>query len=56
MAKVIYKADDSRRGFISGMLAPVNAKHEHRFGVRETVLVMALVAGVLALMRFLLAR
>jgi hypothetical protein len=56
VAKVIYKADESRRGFISAMLAPVNAKHEHRFGVRETLLVMALVIGVLALMRFLLAR
>ncbi len=38
------------------MLAPVNEKHEPRFGVRETLLLMALVLGVLALMRLLLVR
>ena len=56
VAKVIYKADGSRRGFIGAMLAPVNCRHEPRFGVRETLLVMTLVAGILALMRLLLAR
>ena len=56
MPKVIYKADETRRGFISAMLAPVNCKREPRFGVRETLLVMALILGILALMRLLLAR
>ena len=56
MAKVVYKADGSRRGFISAMLAPVNCRQEPRFGVRETLLVMALIFGIVALMRLLLAR
>ena len=56
MAKVIFKADGSRRGFISAMLAPVNCRQEPRFGVREMLLVVTLVAGILGLMRLLLAR
>ena len=55
VAKVIYKADGTRRGFISSMLAPVNCRREPRFGVRETLAVMVLVFGTVALMRFLLA-
>jgi hypothetical protein len=37
------------------MLAPVNCRQEPRFGVRETLVVLALVFGTVALMRFLLA-
>jgi hypothetical protein len=55
VAKVIYRADKTKRGFISSMLAPVNCRQEPRFGVRETLMVMALVGGTVALMRFLLA-
>ena len=37
--KVIYRADGTKRGFISSMLAPVNCRQEPRFGVRETLVV-----------------
>ena len=53
--KVIYKADGTRRGFITAMLAPVNCRREPKFGVRETFLVMTLAFGTVALMRFLVA-
>jgi len=53
--KVIYKADDTRRGFITAMLAPVNCRQEPRFGVRQTMWVMTLCFGTVAVMRLLLA-
>ena len=37
------------------MLAPVNCKQEPRFGVRQTLMVMTLAVGTVALMRLLLA-
>lgn len=55
MPKVIYKADRSRRGFITAMLSPVNCRQEPRFGVRQTMWVMTLTFGTVAAMRLLLA-
>jgi hypothetical protein len=54
--KVIYKADETRRGFITSMLAPVNSRQEPRFGARQAFVFMALAVGTMALMRLLLAR
>ena len=55
MPKVIYKADIAKRGFITGMLAPVNSREEPRFGPRQTIWVVILAFGTVALMRLLLA-
>ena len=53
--KVIYKANGTRRGFITAMLAPVDCRQKPRFGVRQTFWVLTLAFGTLALMRLLLA-
>jgi hypothetical protein len=53
--KVIYKASETRRGFITAMLAPVDCKQKPRFRVRQTLWVLTLAFGTLALMRLLLA-
>lgn len=53
--KVIYTANEANRGFISAMLAPVDSRREPRFGLRQTLLAMALTLGTMALMRLLLA-
>ena len=55
MPKVIYKADGTRRGFITAMLAPVNCRQAPKFGVRQTMWVMTLTFGTVAVMRLLLA-
>jgi hypothetical protein len=52
---LIYKVDETRRGFVTAMLAPVNCRREPKFGVRQTMLVMTLTFGTVALMRLLLA-
>jgi hypothetical protein len=53
--KVIYKTDGTRRGFITAMLAPVNSREEPRFGPRQTMWVLILAFGIVALMRLFLA-
>ena len=53
--KVIYKANGTRPGFITAMLAPVDCRQKPRFGVRQTYWVLTLAFGTLALMRLLLA-
>jgi hypothetical protein len=53
--KIIYTANETNRGFISSMLAPVNCRREPQFGVRQTMWVMTLTFGTVALMRLLLA-
>ncbi len=53
--KVIYRADHARRGFIAAMLEPVNKRPLPKFGVRQTLLILALAFGLVALGRLLLA-
>ena len=53
--KIIYRADGTRRGFITSMLAPVNCRQEPQFGMLQTLVVMTLAVGTMTLMRFLLA-
>jgi hypothetical protein len=55
MPKVSYKADVTGRGFITAMLSPVNCRHAPKFGVRQTMWVMTLAFGTVAMMRLLLA-
>jgi hypothetical protein len=53
--KVIYKADDTRHGFITAMLAPVYSRREPKFGVRQALWLATLTFGTVVLMRLLLA-
>jgi hypothetical protein len=54
--KVIYKADETGRGFVTAMLAPVYSRREPKFGVRQAMWVATLILGTMALMRLLLAQ
>ena len=54
--KVIYKAEETGRGFVTAALAPLNSKQEPKFGVRQAMWVATLVVGTMALMRLLLAQ
>ena len=53
--KVIYTANEANRGFISAMLAPVDARREPRFGMRQALWAATFVVGAMVLMRLLLA-
>ncbi len=50
-----YKVRKPTRGFISAVLAPVNCRHEPRFGERQTMWVVTLAFGTMAFMRLFLA-
>jgi hypothetical protein len=54
--KVIYKADGPSQGFITTILSPVNCRHLPKFGIRQTLLVMMLAFGTVAVMRLLLTQ
>ena len=56
MPKVIYKAGESRQGFVTAILAPVRSSHEPKFGVRQAMWFATLTFGTMALMRLLLAQ
>ncbi len=53
--KAVYKADPSRGGFIQATLAPVNRVHEPRFYPLDAVMILALILGTVAVMRYILA-
>ena len=53
--KAIYKADGTKRGFFTTILAPVNCRQEPKFGPRQAMLVLTLAFGTVAVMRLLLA-
>ena len=55
MPKVIYKADEAGRGFVTAMLAPICYKRDPKFGVRQAMWLAVLTVGTLALVRLLLA-
>jgi hypothetical protein len=55
MPKVSYKADEIAPGFITSILSPVNCRHAPKFGVRQTMWVLTLAFGTVAVMRLLLA-
>ncbi len=55
MPKVIYKADETGRGFVTAMFAPVVCRREPKFGVRQAMWVATLTFAAMALMRLLLA-
>jgi hypothetical protein len=52
--KTVFKTSASKNGFIQGTLAPVNDKHEGRFGWGDIVTLIALTIGLLALARVIL--
>jgi hypothetical protein len=45
----------SERGWIRTTLAPVNDKHEARFGVIDVVMFLALILGTVGIARLLIA-
>ena len=49
-----FKVDRSKGGFLRGTLAPVDYSREPRFGFWDGVEVVALVLGIILVMRFLL--
>jgi hypothetical protein len=48
-----FKVDHAKGGFLRGTLAPVDRSHEPRFGVWDAIEVVALVVGVILVMRCL---
>ena len=54
--KVIYKADDTRAGFVTAMLSPVHSSPEPRFGVRQALWIVTLTFGAIVLALLLLAK
>jgi hypothetical protein len=53
--KAAFKVMRTGSGFIRTTLAPINSKRESKFGLWETFEVVALVAGITLVMRYLLA-
>jgi hypothetical protein len=54
--KMIYTTGETKRGFITAILAPVNSRQEPKFGVRQSMWLVTLTFGGIALMRLLLAQ
>jgi len=55
MKRAAFKLQPSKGGWIRTTLAPVNDKTEARFGIVDTLMLMALVAAVIIIARFVLA-
>jgi hypothetical protein len=55
MNRAIFKAGPKKGSFIRTNLAPISDRNDDRLGVLDVVLLIALVGGGIALMRFLLA-
>jgi hypothetical protein len=53
--KAIFKADYNRGGFITSTLAPCNRRHEHRFTVLNGLMLLALLFGLAAMARLIIA-
>jgi hypothetical protein len=53
--KAVFKATPGKPGFIRAMIAPCNEKQEPRFGWGDIITLMALIIGILALARIVLA-
>jgi len=53
--RAIFKAGPKKGGFIKTTLAPVNDKSDDRLGALDVALLLALVGGGIAVMRYLLA-
>ncbi len=55
MIRAIFKAGPKKGGFIRTTLAPVNDKSDDRLGFLDVAMLLALVGGGIAIMRYLLA-
>jgi|DewCreStandDraft_4_1066084.scaffolds.fasta_scaffold42166_2 hypothetical protein len=53
--KAVFRADGSRSGFITATLVPSRKSQEPRFSLLDGVILIALVFGVTAMMRLVLA-
>jgi hypothetical protein len=53
--KAIFRAGGSRSGFITSTLAPCNGRHEHRFSMLNGLALIALLFGLAAMVRLLIA-
>ena len=53
--KVVFRVAQGKSGFIRTILSPCNEKRDARFGWGDVVTLMALVIGILALARIILA-
>jgi hypothetical protein len=52
--KAVFRADP-RNGFIRSSLAPADRSGEPRFGALDVCMIVGLVAGLIALMRLIVA-
>lgn len=55
MKRAAFKLHPARGGWIRTTLAPINDKHEARFGVIDTFMFMGLVAIVITVARLIIA-
>jgi hypothetical protein len=53
--KAIVHKTDGHRGFITSTIVPANRSQEPRFGLLDAFLIVALLLGTAAVMRFILA-
>jgi len=53
--KASFKAEPARNGFIRTTISPVHDDHEARFGWCDILMLVALIVGVVAVARVLLA-
>jgi len=53
--KAVFRADGSRGGFITATVVPSRKSQEPRFSLLDGVILIALVFGVAAMMRLVLA-
>ncbi len=56
MKRAAFKLDTGKGGWIRTTLAPLNDKHEARFGAVDMVMFLGLVGMVVAVARVLIAR
>jgi hypothetical protein len=53
--KAGFRADPNKGGFITSFITPINSKHRPRFTAFDAGLIIALIVGLLMVMRVLVA-
>ena len=56
MKRAAFKLAPCKGGWIRTTIAPLNDKHEARFGAADAVMLLALVTAIVAVARILIAR
>jgi hypothetical protein len=54
--KAVFRAGPKQGGFITSFISPVNTKNPPRFTVLDALWIFSLFVGLIATMRFLVAR